>query len=182
MVLCLQLTIFGQNKPSYVITEYSDFPNEFTNRVNCTDANQNSNKAQRDELVNSEVEIISNIFEVNRPVIKYFNNAIMGGTARAFVTRSECPGTEGKVAVLLGHSLWDANTKLVQMTELQELTISIVILAHEIAHIKQAGIENNLKAKEKELHADFMAGWYLAQSEKLKRVTDKNTVMATAVY
>src|SRR5262249_33118528 len=54
------------------------------------------------------------------------------------------------------------------------------ILAHEYAHVMQSTYGVDLVGRERELHADFMAGWYMANKSRL--VSTRVAGVAKALY
>jgi hypothetical protein len=65
---------------------------------------------------------------------------------------------KGKKLVLIGEDIFSE-----KQTDLEKKLTLVAVLAHEMAHFKQQALQIKLVDKEVELHADYMAGWFLAQ-------------------
>jgi hypothetical protein len=122
-----------------------------------------------DNLITAFVKDISSEFSIITP-----NTAKGIGLRNAYaIAKSSCLKDEAKNLILIGTQIPELYLNMLNVSEissmevLQQKYILIAILAHEIAHLKQAevsrklGIENKLNARELELHADFLAGWYI---------------------
>ncbi len=127
-----------------------------------------------DNLISGFVQDISSEFSLNPP------NVAKGlGLRNAYaISKSSCLKEEGKNLILIGTEIPELYLNMLNVTEISSMEVLkqkymlIAILAHEIAHLKQAevsrksGAENKLNARELELHADFLAGWYIQKHKK----------------
>lgn len=129
--------------------------------VNCNLITDNSNNS----LLNSQTPILMKdllaVYQLNsfNPPITY-DFVRSDKTAYAIFTGACDKNYRGseKPLVLIGENIVNGRQSI-----LKQKLILAAILAHEIAHFKQQALKIELEDKEVELHADFMAGWYLAQ-------------------
>ena len=117
-----------------------------------------SGNLELDRIIRSEHNILSQTFQLQTDF--YFGGDSYGSSNAFFQPTNQCssPGCVG--LVLVGRNLLNE-----QLQKKHGLEIVKAILAHEFGHAIQTklGWYGNGYAKWKELHADFMAGFYIAQ-------------------
>jgi len=115
-----------------------------------------SGSSELDGIIRSEHYLLSQTFQLQTDL--YFGGDSYGNANAFFMSTNECvtPGCVGVVAV--GRNL------LIQRLQ-KKFGVEIVkaILAHEYGHALQSKLGWHGSSKWKELHADFMAGFYMAQ-------------------
>ena len=117
-----------------------------------------SGNLELDRVIRSEYYILSQTFQLQTDF--YFGGDAFGAANAFFIPTNQCstPGCVGVVAV--GRNLLKE-----QLQKKYGLEIVKAILAHEFGHAIQSKLDwhGSGYAKWKELHADFMAGFYMAQ-------------------
>lgn len=99
---------------------------------------------------------LDHFFSVN-PKIFFFNDA---NSPNAFATPDVMDPHFPDGTVMMGAQLINSEA---QHTGPVNFTVS-VIMAHEFTHILQFKLGENLPTKQAELEADYMAGWYMANT------------------
>jgi hypothetical protein len=120
---------------------------------------------------NQEAAMIASVFGV-APNLLLFNDS---GSPNAFASPNNTyPGYTGTVFIgvtLLRDELWSMNTG--------EYAVA-GILAHEFSHILQFAKASSLSGAQRELHADYMAGYYLGKKSYFLPTRIAN--FATSLY
>jgi len=103
-----------------------------------------------DEQLNNEFELASSLFNVNANlfVCDYTNNAF----ALSSCNLENCHGSVVLGLTMVTKEAWDHGSIAVRG-----------ILAHELGHVLQYKLKPNLTNPQKELQADFLAGYYLGR-------------------
>lgn len=148
-------------------------------KVNCNSIEDNA----PDELLNTQTPVLIKqltsafgLDSVNSPITYGF----VKGDAKAYaVLIGACEKQyrgKGKKLILIGENIVD-----IKQPDLEKKLTLVAVIAHEMTHFKQQALQIRLVDKEVELHADFMAGWYLARyvaNMSLERAEKLRSVMA----
>lgn len=115
-----------------------------------------SGSVELDRLIRSEHYVLSQTFQLQTDF--YFGGDAFGAANAFFQSTNRCssPGCVGVVAV-------GRNLLIEQLQKKYGIEIVKAILAHEFGHAIQSKLGWHGGSKWKELHADFMAGFYMAQ-------------------
>ncbi len=161
-----QSQILAQPKPLSQTSLMQEEPvqglfNTDRSKVDCTLIEDNV----RDDLLNSKTPILiqelRSVYHLESadPPITY--DFVKGDRTAYAVSIGVCDKQyrgKGKKLILIGENLVTAG-----QSDLEKQLTLVAVLAHEMAHFKQQALQMKLVDKEVELHADFMAGWYLAR-------------------
>ncbi|HKQ03981.1 MAG TPA: hypothetical protein VJ464_02535 [Blastocatellia bacterium] len=107
-----------------------------------------------DTLLNQEGNLIYSVFGVNPNMFLFDDGEAPNAFASPTSTLNGYTGTVYLGTGLLRTELWSMNKGGFAVAG---------VMAHEFAHILQIAMQSRLPGKLRELHADFMAGYYLAR-------------------
>jgi hypothetical protein len=155
-------------------------------------------KEEEDRLRREEEDINNDIRSINEQVSKYFKTSPqlfysrdLGRNAGAM--KGAVGGPEGRTGsgdgtVFLGEDLLSSTFFLATHRDLEEFGLTVAaVLAHEYGHIRQYAKGSAFKpGKHRELHADYLAGWYfrkMKEQPRWKRPLDDEEVFGfTPLY
>ena len=117
---------------------------------------QYSGSANLDNIIKLEYQILSQTFQLNTDF--YFGGDSYGSENAFFMPTNQCssPGCVGIIAV-------GRNLLIDRLQKKHGIEIIKALMAHEYGHALQSKLGWSGGSKWKELHADFMAGFYMAQ-------------------
>lgn len=107
----------------------------------------------------SEAEILASNFGYRPGFFFFQESAEMGGNAFATTQNIDPAGSHGSV-------VFGLNLLFEELTRSWWGAAVVGIMAHEWAHIRQQNMGLAAATPVKELHADYMAGWYLGMKER----------------
>lgn len=113
-----------------------------------------------DQKFNMEGNLIYRVFGVNPNMFLFDDGANPNAYATPVTTLSGYLGTVYFGVGLMRNQLWSMDKGEAAVAG---------IMAHEFSHILQAKMGSRLSGKYRELHADFMAGYYLLQKSYVTR-------------
>lgn len=114
-----------------------------------------------DNKINNEANLISQVFHVNPNLFIYQEEQGPNALASPQTTNPMSTGSVYLGVQLLREQLWNMNRGEIAVAG---------IMAHEFAHIMQMKEYCSLSTFHKELHADFMAGYYMGRKSYLTDV------------
>jgi hypothetical protein len=110
--------------------------------------------AELDQLLNAEKRLLEEFFKV-KTELKVLNDE---DAPNAFASEESSNTFFFDGSVYLGYTLMSDELR---KRDVEGLSAIRGIMAHEYAHVLQTKLDCKLEGSVRELHADFMAGWYM---------------------